>query len=67
MLICHVVFNFTFDNIALERVQLNGRIPAREQYADVYQQRTIKLSQKVHVPIKDKKVVCEYKEYKIIV
>ncbi|XP_023295564.2 KH domain-containing, RNA-binding, signal transduction-associated protein 1 [Lucilia cuprina] len=40
---------------ALERVQLNGRIPAREQYADVYQQRTIKLSQKVHVPIKDKK------------
>ncbi|XP_037951333.1 KH domain-containing, RNA-binding, signal transduction-associated protein 2 [Teleopsis dalmanni] len=40
---------------ALERVQLNGRLPAREQYADVYQQRTIKLSQKVHVPIKDKK------------
>ncbi|TMW49395.1 hypothetical protein DOY81_005539, partial [Sarcophaga bullata] len=40
---------------ALEKVQLNGRIPAREQYADVYQQRTIKLSQKVHVPIKDKK------------
>lgn len=40
---------------ALERVQLNGRIPAREQYADVYQQRSIKLSQKVHVPIKDKK------------
>ena len=43
-------------DVALERVQLNGRIPAREQYADVYQQRTIKLSQKVHVPIKDKKV-----------
>lgn len=41
---------------ALERVQLNGRIPAREQYADVYQQRTIKLTQKVHVPIKNKKV-----------
>ncbi|XP_075166546.1 quaking related 58E-2 [Haematobia irritans] len=40
---------------ALERVQLNGRIPAREQYADVYQQRTIKLTQKVHVPIKNKK------------
>ncbi|XP_017027634.1 KH domain-containing, RNA-binding, signal transduction-associated protein 2 [Drosophila kikkawai] len=40
---------------ALERVQLNGRIPTRDQYADVYQQRTIKLSQKVHVPIKDKK------------
>jgi len=36
-------------------VQLNGRIPTRDQYADVYQQRTIKLSQKVHVPIKDKK------------
>ncbi|KAH8401517.1 hypothetical protein KR009_006020 [Drosophila setifemur] len=41
--------------VALERVQLNGRIPTRDQYADVYQQRTIKLSQKVHVPIKDKK------------
>uniref|UniRef100_A0A1A9WNC4 K Homology domain-containing protein n=1 Tax=Glossina brevipalpis TaxID=37001 RepID=A0A1A9WNC4_9MUSC len=40
---------------ALERVQLNGRIPTRDQYADVYQQRTIKLTQKVHVPIKDKK------------
>ncbi|XP_017466276.1 PREDICTED: uncharacterized protein LOC108359107 [Rhagoletis zephyria] len=40
---------------ALERIQLNGRIPTREQYADVYQQRTIRLSQKVHVPIKDKK------------
>ncbi|XP_058979792.1 KH domain-containing, RNA-binding, signal transduction-associated protein 2-like [Musca domestica] len=40
---------------ALERIQLNGRIPAREQYADVYQQRTIKLTQKVHVPIKNKK------------
>ncbi|XP_055904567.1 KH domain-containing, RNA-binding, signal transduction-associated protein 3 isoform X2 [Eupeodes corollae] len=40
---------------ALEKVHTTGRIPTREQYADVYQQKTIKLSQKVHVPIKDKK------------
>ncbi|XP_055855563.1 KH domain-containing, RNA-binding, signal transduction-associated protein 3 [Episyrphus balteatus] len=40
---------------ALEKVHTTGRIPTREQYADVYQQKTIKLAQKVHVPIKDKK------------
>lgn len=39
---------------ALEKVHTTGRIPTREQYADVYQQKTIKLSQKVHVPIKEK-------------
>lgn len=42
--------------LALERLHLNGRIPPRDQYADIYQQRTIKLIQKVHIPIKDKKV-----------
>lgn len=41
----------------MEKVHTTGRIPTRESYADVYQQRTIKLSQKVHVPIKDKKVI----------
>lgn len=50
------MFNTNIFPPALERIQLNGRIPTREQYADVYQQRTIRLSQKVHVPIKDKKV-----------
>ncbi|XP_050336228.1 KH domain-containing, RNA-binding, signal transduction-associated protein 2-like isoform X2 [Bactrocera neohumeralis] len=37
---------------AFERVYSTGRIPGREYYADVYQQKPIKVTQKVFVPVK---------------
>lgn len=40
--------------VALERVHLNGRLPAREHYVDIFHQRTIKLCQKVQIPMRDK-------------
>ncbi|XP_036341098.1 KH domain-containing, RNA-binding, signal transduction-associated protein 3-like [Rhagoletis pomonella] len=37
---------------AFERVYSTGRVPGREFYADVYQQKPIKVTQKVFVPVK---------------
>ncbi|XP_013119168.1 KH domain-containing, RNA-binding, signal transduction-associated protein 3 [Stomoxys calcitrans] len=37
---------------AIDRIYLTGRIPGKELKADVFQQKPIKLSQNVHLPVK---------------
>lgn len=48
----YYIENYFLNTLAFERVYSTGRIPGREYYADVYQQKPIKVTQKVFVPVK---------------